>query len=189
MNERKTQTILDKMTPCDKERFWSKVDIKSEEECWNWKDSLDKSGHARMSVGGRDGEKLSVHRIAKTLSIGEELPDDKVVMHTCDNPPCCNPNHLELGTQIDNIADMVEKNRSAISFGFAKVDWDIVDNIRSSDLSGKDLSNKYKLAKSTVSEIRNNKIWKEEHRDVAHIPKDIDVYQLIVDDNNVWMVI
>ena len=187
MSQKNIKTIMDKMSPNDKERFWSKVDIKSEEECWVWKDTLDKKGYGHLSVGGRDGVDILSHRIAKTLSIGEEIPDGLLVMHVCDNPPCCNPSHLELGTNQDNLSDMVNKGRSAISFGNAKVNWDIVDDIRSSDLSGKELSDKYKLGKATVSEIRNNKIWKEEHRDVAQIPMDIDKYILEADDNGIYL--
>lgn len=186
MGERsKPYTILDKMSPCDKERFWSKVDVKSEEECWEWKDIPKNSGYGRLSVGGRNGVKLPAHRIAKTLSMGEEIPDDLVVMHTCDNPPCCNPSHLEIGTISDNNIDKANKGRSAINFGYAKVDWDIVDDIRSSSLSGKELTDKYMLSKASVSMIRNNKIWKDEYRDKALIPMDIDVYQVDVTDDSV----
>ena len=115
--------------------------------------------------------------------MGEEIPDGLVAMHTCDNPPCCNPSHLELGTQQDNMSDMVNKGRSTITFGYAKTNWDAIDDIRSSSLTGKELAEKHRLAKSTISEIRNTKIWKEEHRDVARIPMDIDVYEMNVKDN------
>ena len=59
----------------------------------------------------------------------------------------------------------------------------IVDDIRNSNLSGKDLTEKYKLAKSTISEIRNNKIWKEERRETANIPMDIDIYELSISED------
>ena len=51
MSQKNINTILDKMTPCDKERFWSKVDIKSEEECWEWKDSLHRDGYGYLRPG------------------------------------------------------------------------------------------------------------------------------------------
>lgn len=189
MSVKSKHIILNIMSPCDKERFWSKVDIKSEEECWEWKDSLNHSGYGTLRLCGRGGPQISAHRIAKTLSIGEEIPDGLVVMHTCDNPPCCNPSHLELGTQQDNMDDMVNKGRSVTTFGHAKADWDIVDEIRSSNLTGKQLSEKHHLAKSTISEIRNNKIWKEEHREKAILPMDVDIYQLEVTDDYIKMII
>lgn len=184
MSQKNINTILDKMSPNDKERFWSKVDIKSEEECWEWKDSLNKGGYGTLSIH-KDGNqtKLPAHRIAKTLSIGEEIQGGLLVMHTCDNPPCCNPGHLELGTNHDNLTDMANKGRSATSFGHAKINWDIVDIIRESSLTGKELSEQLKLPKSTISEIKNHKSWKEEHRDKAYIPKDIDTYEMIIKDN------
>ena len=66
--------------------------------------------------------------------------------------------------------DMVLKGRSAISFGSAKLNWDIIDDIRNSSLTGKDLSIKHSVSKATISEVRNNKIWKEEKRLVAQLP-------------------
>jgi hypothetical protein len=52
------------------------------------------------------------HRWSWTLANGP-IPDGMVVMHRCDNPPCVNPGHLSLGTQLENIADRVSKGRSA----------------------------------------------------------------------------
>jgi len=189
MNQKNTVTILDKMSPNDKERFWSKVDIKSEQECWPWKDGLQKNGYGYLSVGGRAGKDLPVHRIAKTLSMGEEIPTGQVVMHSCDNPPCCNPSHLESGTQSDNIKDMVDKGRSATSFGGAKLNWDIVDTIRQSSLTGKELSEQLSIPSPTISKIRNHKTWKEENREIAKIPMDVDIYQLEVYDDCIRMII
>lgn len=156
--------ILPLMSPSDKERFRSKVDVKTNEECWEWTDTPKDSGYGRISVGGRKGVKLLAHRVAKTLAIGEDIPEGLVVMHTCDNPICCNPTHLELGTQLDNNKDKANKGRAPVVFGNTKVDWDIVDEIRTSSLSGKDLCDKYDVSKATISMIRTNKIWKEENR-------------------------
>lgn len=189
MGKKNAVTILDKMSVNDKERFWSKVDIKSEEECWTWKDGLQKNGYGYLSVGGRSGKNIPAHRIAKTLSIGEEIPDGLVVMHSCDNPPCCNPGHLECGTQTDNIKDMVNKGRSATSFSCAKLDWDIVDTIRQSSLTGKELSEQLSIPAPTISKIRNHRTWKEEHRETAKIPMDVDVYELQIDNDCIRMII
>ena len=166
-----TVTILDKMTPSDKERFWAKVDVGEETQCWEWKDAKNDDGYGEISVGGRNNQhKLRAHRVAKTLADGKEIPPGMILMHLCDNPPCCNPSHLAVATHEMNMQDMVNKNRSAIAFGNAKINWDIVDDIRSSNLKGVELSEKYNISKATISEIRNNKIWKEENRLKAILP-------------------
>ena len=53
------------------------------------------------------------HRVVYALFHDIDIPDDKVIMHSCDNPPCCNPRHLKLGTHNDNCADKVNKGRQA----------------------------------------------------------------------------
>lgn len=72
-------------------------------------------GYARISV---DGAMQYHHRIAYIQHHGLSLEDikDKVVMHSCDNPPCINPAHLKLGTQADNMSDMTVKGRHAVDY-------------------------------------------------------------------------
>jgi hypothetical protein len=167
----KTVTILDKMTPSDKERFWSKVNVGGENECWLWKDRPNADGYGTISIGGRDNQsKLFAHRVAKTLATGEEIPPGKILIHGCDNPPCCNPEHLHVATHQENMDDMVQKKRSAVNFSNAKVNWDIVDDIRSSNLTNSDLSQKHKVSESTIYAIKTNRSWKEEHRSIAPLP-------------------
>jgi hypothetical protein len=60
-----------------------------------------------------DGSYIQAHRIAWMLSNQHPIPDGMVVMHRCDNPRCCRPDHLLVGTQAENIADRVAKGRSA----------------------------------------------------------------------------
>lgn len=86
------------------ERFWSKVDIKGKDECWEWKAS-----RIRDRYGKFDGGKLA-HRISYEMSFGK-IAEGLYVCHKCDNPPCVNPNHLFLGTQQDNVDDMLKKDR------------------------------------------------------------------------------
>lgn len=71
----------------------------------NWK------GYGEIRSGPDNGfRKLMAHRAAWELNSGP-IPEGLVVMHTCDNPPCCNPSHLRLGTVADNQADMKKKGR------------------------------------------------------------------------------
>jgi hypothetical protein len=91
------------------ERFWSRVDKKGLDDCWNWKGWRDKDGYGQIKIG-RKG--ILAHRAAYQFFTGK-IPDGLLICHKCDNPSCVNPNHLFLGTQKDNIQDAVKKGRMA----------------------------------------------------------------------------
>lgn len=95
------------MTPAVEERFWAKVDRRGPDECWEWRAGKNRTGYGLFGVD--KGSKLS-HRIALRFS-GVDVPDGMFVCHRCDNPPCCNPAHLFLGTQFDNMRDCSAKGR------------------------------------------------------------------------------
>lgn len=89
-------------------RFWSLVDIQSDPDaCWPWKLSTDMDGYGTISV---DNIRIKSHRLSFFLANGRD-PQDYLVCHTCDNPPCCNPFHLFLGTCEDNLHDASLKGR------------------------------------------------------------------------------
>ena len=73
----------------------------SPDECWPWQGNIAATGYGRVSV---DGKVLNAHR-AVMVNLHGDLPEDSVVRHTCDNPPCVNPSHLLLGTQSENVED------------------------------------------------------------------------------------
>ena len=91
--------------------FWSKVDEKSDSECWIWQGSIDDKGYGKLSFQGKF---WFAHRLAFFLTYGELPP---CVCHTCDNPPCVNPKHLFGGTLKDNSQDMVRKGRKYVRPG------------------------------------------------------------------------
>jgi HNH endonuclease len=92
-------------TPKDMVRFWAKIDRSG--DCWVWTAATGNQGYGQFVVNHR---KIRAHRIAFELAYGP-IPTGLLVLHRCDNPPCCNPDHLFLGTQADNVDDMVEKRR------------------------------------------------------------------------------
>ena len=95
----------------DSERFWSKVDKSGgPDACWPWTGALFKNGYAQIVI---DYKKVRVNRAALMFS-GVDIPPGHEVCHKCDNPPCCNPAHLFVGTRKDNAADMVAKHRQAV---------------------------------------------------------------------------
>jgi hypothetical protein len=89
------------------DRFWSRVDKRGPEDCWEWQGTQQHYGHGLLSVKGVN---LKVHRISYELHIGP-IPVGLIVRHRCDNPPCVNPAHLQTGTLIDNNRDRDERGR------------------------------------------------------------------------------
>jgi hypothetical protein len=81
------------------------------DECWLWNAYRTPYGYGQTKIGGRGSKLIFAHRLSWMVNVGE-IPDGMHVLHKCDNPPCCNPNHLFIGTNLDNIMDRVAKNRS-----------------------------------------------------------------------------
>lgn len=86
-------------------RFWSKVDKTS--GCWVWTASRSGNGYGQFRL---DGHNRPAHRLAWELTHGA-IPEGAFVLHECDNPPCVRPDHLFLGDQSLNMADMAGKGR------------------------------------------------------------------------------
>lgn len=87
-------------------RFWARVDVRGAEQCWPW------TGRTRNGYGAFDiGEETVIaSRVAVELTRGP-IPAGLLVCHRCDNPPCCNPDHLFVGSYSDNMADAIKKGR------------------------------------------------------------------------------
>lgn len=92
----------------DIDRFWGHVDNFGEwSKCWNWKSGLTSDGYGKFKAKGKT---LIASRVAYYLAT-RYLPDYLFVCHKCDNPKCCNPAHLFLGTHTDNLQDASNKGR------------------------------------------------------------------------------
>lgn len=91
----------------DQDRFWRRVAVKGEDECWEWQGSRKGRGYGNLTV---NYVRMGAHQRAYILAIGP-IPEGLFVCHTCDHPPCCNPRHLFAATQKDNVQDAINKGR------------------------------------------------------------------------------
>lgn len=149
-----------------KDRFWSKVARGTVRQCWEWQASLHPLGYGQF---GYNGSSVHAHRVAWELTHGP-VADGLYVLHKCDNRKCVNPAHLFLGTQVDNIADMVAKGRQrgrqwvSEESHFAKLTTAQVADIRARLAAGKRgtaraLAAEYGVSEATISVIKHDKTW------------------------------
>lgn len=86
-------------TYADERRFWTKVDIQGPSECWNWTACLMHNGYGQFRW---QGQARAAHRVAWVL-VGNSIPEGMQMDHLCRNRRCCNPAHLEVVTQRENL--------------------------------------------------------------------------------------
>jgi hypothetical protein len=138
-------------------RFWAKV--QRGPGCWEWM-AAKRLGYGRIRVGA---SKMTAHRVALWLATGEMPSPDVKVCHSCDNPGCVNPDHLFLGTQAENIADMDAKGRRCK--GSRRL-WSKLDEVAVAKIKGRlsesnaVLAAEFGVAPTTIWNIRIGRNWK-----------------------------
>ena len=142
------------------DKFWAKVSKSSNKECWLWTGSLDKNGYGQI-WDGHARKMRRAHKLSAQIHHGQA--NDRIVMHLCDNPSCCNPNHLIYGTHAENCADKIRKDRHARGErqGHSKLTESQVATIRARMPEGyRAICDEYQLVPSTVYRIWHGQSWK-----------------------------
>lgn len=144
------------LTPLQLAKFWGQVDVGLDCECWPWRGRSNAGGYGRHDAA-------MAHRVAYTLVNGE-IPDGMIIRHNCDNPPCCNPKHLLVGTHADNMQDCISRKRIAHGAKQHKTSITAEDALyirKNPDrMTGRALAAKFGLSPSTISYIRSGKTWR-----------------------------
>jgi hypothetical protein len=148
--------------------------VNKTETCWLWTASCDEDGYGRFTSPER-----TAHRFAYRF-YKEPIEEGMMVLHSCDNPTCCNPEHLSVGTAKDNMDDCMNRGRYKLTTGAfkpgdtvgelngrAKLTIDAVTAIRARHTAGlkygelKQMATEYGIAYITIQKIVANKLWKE----------------------------
>lgn len=134
--------------------FLSLIGFRSPDECWPWLGQITPDGYGVYGW-------YRAHRVSWETFKGQSAWGH-IIRHSCDNPVCVNPAHLFIGTHAQNVADRVERNRSARGErnGRAKLTADQAEAIRLSPLKIVELANLYSVSRRTVSKIKNGEMWR-----------------------------
>jgi len=145
------------------ERFWEKVNIKNENDCWEWRASTRHGfGYGQFSFNGYPE---FAHRVSWIIKYGD-IPNNTVICHACDNPLCVNPLHLFLGNQLTNIKDMMSKSRDAFvgeRNPNAKLNEKMVREairLRDNGNSFTSISRVFNVSRQTITDAIKRKTWK-----------------------------
>lgn len=129
--------------------------------CWEWAGYCNPDGYGQRKINGKT---LRAHRMSYTVYSGE-IPEGLCVLHKCDNPKCCNPEHLFIGTHSDNMKDMWDKNRHPREKNpelSAKLTKDQVMYVRNAEgsISGDALGRILNVSGGTIRNIWNGVTWR-----------------------------
>lgn len=140
-------------------RFWSKVDIRSSDECWLWTGTFVSRGYGGFKAGGK---MYRAHRYAYELVNGP-IEGDLFVCHSCDTPACVNPAHLWLGTNEENSADRHAKGRtiSGEEHYAAKLMAADVRAIRADERPSSQIAALYGISHGEVRRIKRREKWRD----------------------------
>jgi transposase len=149
------------------ERFWLKVQKgEKADDCWKWNGCKYGMGYGQLShVSGGKKRSAPAHKLSYRIHHGE-FDESLLVCHRCDNPECCNPRHLFLGTAKDNIQDKYSKGRGADVRGernpVSRLTEDqiiLIRELRANNESISELAEKFNVSNSQIKRIVSRELW------------------------------
>lgn len=159
-------------------RFWSKVDMRGPDECWEWQASLNIKGYGRFKVASYIT--VTAARLALIITTKSE-PKGLLALHSCDNPPCCNPHHLRWGTVQDNSDDMKRRGRSyngeqeGFQNGACKLTEEqfaqVIAGLQGG-LNNKQIAEGLPVDHALVSRIRRGRSWAKQAAALGWVPQE-----------------
>jgi len=155
--------------PSPTQLFWQKVNIAGDDECWEWTQRSLNRGYGKMGwkIQDRWHCKLA-HHIAWWLEYNK-WPDD-CLLHSCDNPLCCNPKHLREGTRAENVQDRDARHRTPKGDGHNSSILNtaqvlLIRKLRKQGVTGAILAKQFGVASTTIYNVAQGNTWK-------HIPNE-----------------
>lgn len=155
------------------DRFWARVLVREPNECWPWQGARFPKGYGTIGSGIKEpvrgkglGRNKLTHRVSWEIHHGP-IPEDMLVCHHCDNPPCVNPAHLFLGTPLDNSRDRDAKGRQRYLRGEThqsakmkeKQILEILDLLRSGRTQ-RSIARQYGINRMIVYDVAHGRRWK-----------------------------
>ncbi len=147
-------------------KFWSNIVRKAGDECWQWTGSTDSKGYGKFYMKNGDKELYLIATRVVYFLVTSQDPEDLCILHSCDNPRCCNPAHLRLGTHQDNVVDMLDKERNKRGANDANAKLSDIDVYFMREMwisrlfTQRVIASKYEVSGSVVCHIVNGSRWK-----------------------------
>ncbi len=123
--------------------------------CWIWRGQND--GRSGYGTTRFDGKRWKAHRLFYTWHKGA-IPNGAMICHSCDTPACCNPDHLFVGTQVENMADMKAKGRANSTLTAEQV-LEIRQIYRPNSYGPRRICHLYGVSIATIRSVVNRKSW------------------------------
>jgi DNA-binding CsgD family transcriptional regulator len=138
------------------ERLQRRLKERTDTGCWEFQGAKTNFGYGQIKISGVN---YRSHVLSYSLFVGE-IPEGLFVCHRCDNPPCCNPDHLFLGTPKENHADMTAKNRQAkgATLPHTKVTSELkvrIQELKSEGLTNREIGSLLGVSHATISRNLN----------------------------------